>query len=135
MFEDFKAFIMRGNVIDLAVGIAIGASFTAVVSSLVGDILTPLTGIFGDIDFSAWTIMVGQSELKPGLFLNAVIAFVLLAAILFFLVVRPLARMQRSEEEEEASDDTPSEVELLTEIRDELRRRSTSTTGEPASDS
>lgn len=130
MFEDFKAFIMRGSVVDLAVGIVIGASFTAVVSSLVADILTPLVGVFGEVDFSTWTIQIGQATLSPGLFLNAVISFLILAALMFFFVVRPIARLHKAEDEEETKDPTPSEVELLIEIRDELRRASVSASSE-----
>ena len=130
MFEDFKAFIMRGSVVDLAVGIVIGASFTAVVSSLVADILTPLVGVFGEVDFSTWTIQIGQATLSPGLFLNAVISFLILAALMFFFVVRPIARLHKAEDEEETKDPTPSEVEQLIEIRDELRRASVSASSE-----
>ena len=125
MLNDFKAFIMRGNVVDLAVGVVIGAAFTSIVNSLVGDIITPLVGIFGTPDFSAWELEIGQATLRPGVFLNAVIGFLLIAAVVFFLIVRPLARLHQ-QREDEAKAAGPTEAELLTEIRDELRRGSTS---------
>jgi large conductance mechanosensitive channel len=128
MFQDFKAFIMRGSVVDLAVGIVIGASFTAIVTSLVDDLISPMANVFGSLDFSSWEIQIGQATLMPGNFLNALIAFLVIAAVVFFLIVRPLARMhrQREDEAEAAAAASPTEVELLIEIRDELRKRSTS---------
>jgi large conductance mechanosensitive channel len=126
MFQDFKAFIMRGSVVDLAVGIVIGASFTAIVTSLVDDLISPMANVFGSLDFSSWEIQIGQATLMPGNFLNALIAFLVIAAVVFFLIVRPLARMHRQREDETEAAAGPTEVELLIEIRDELRKRSTS---------
>jgi large conductance mechanosensitive channel len=127
MLEDFKAFILRGNVVDLAVGIVIGAAFTAIVTSMVNDLITPLANIFGTIDFSAWEIEIGQATLMLGNFLNAVISFLIIAAVVFFLIVRPLARLherraaEAAEAEAKADEHVATELELLTEIRDELR--------------
>ncbi len=120
MIKDFRDFLFRGNVVDLAVAVVIGAAFGAIITSLVDDILTPMLGIFGIPDFSTWAIQVGEAEMRIGLFLNAVIAFALIAAAIFFVVVKPMQRIEaaRASKEEEG----PSEVDLLTEIRDELRK-------------
>jgi large conductance mechanosensitive channel len=90
----FKKFILRGNVVDLAVGIVIGAAFSAVVQALVRDIITPLIGAFGgNTDFSAWVITVGGARLLVGDFLNALIAFLLLALVVYFFVVLPVNKL------------------------------------------
>ncbi len=90
MLKDFKTFILRGNVVDLAVGVVIGTAFAAVVGSLVRDILTPIVAIPGSVDFSELDVEVSGSNIRYGAFLNAVLAFLLVAAALFFLVVRPI---------------------------------------------
>jgi large conductance mechanosensitive channel len=120
MFRGFRDFILRGNVLDLAVGVIIGAAFGAVVTSLVENIITPLIGaIFGQPDFSA--IVLGP--LKIGLFLNALISFLLVAVALYFFIIVPansmMARLKKPEE-------TPApvqtdETKLLIEIRDVLK--------------
>ena len=90
----FRKFILRGNVVDLAVGIVIGAAFTAVVQALVRDIITPLLGaVGGNPDFSSWVITVGGARLLVGDFLNALIAFLLLALVVYFLVVLPVNKL------------------------------------------
>lgn len=87
----FKKFILRGNVVDLAVGIVIGAAFTTVVQSLVKSLITPLIGVFGGIpDFSAWFVTVNGSRFLIGDFINAVFSFVILAAVVYFFVVMPV---------------------------------------------
>lgn len=125
MISEFRAFLLRGNVIDLAVAVVIGAAFGVIVNSLVEDILTPLLGLVGVPDFSTWVIEVGDAEMRIGQFLNALISFVLIAAAIFFLVVKPMQALDAAraggEAEEEAG---PTEVELLTQIRDELRKTS-----------
>src|SRR5215203_2582579 len=84
----FKKFLLRGNVVDLAVGIVIGASFGAVVQALVKDIITPLIGTFGgQPDFSSWVVNVGTSRLLVGDFLNALLSFLLLALVVYCFVV------------------------------------------------
>ncbi|HEY7780067.1 MAG TPA: large conductance mechanosensitive channel protein MscL [Ktedonobacterales bacterium] len=88
--NDFKAFILRGSVVDLAVGIVIGAAFTAVVTGFVSDLLMPLIGIPGKFDLSSWTWTVNGSVFHPGLFVNVLIAFLIVAAVIFFLVVQPV---------------------------------------------
>ena len=90
MLKDFRSFVLRGNVVDLAVGIVIGAAFTAVVQSFVRDMLTPLLSIFGDVNFSEYKWQVGGARFAYGNFLNAVIAFLIAAAVIFFLVIKPL---------------------------------------------
>jgi large conductance mechanosensitive channel len=119
MLKEFKEFISRGSLVELAVAVVLGLAFGAVVNSLVADVFTPLiAAIFGQPDFSAITIGVGESEILIGNFLNALISFLIVAFVLF-LVVKTYVRAFPKEEEPAG----PSEVELLTEIRDELRRR------------
>jgi large conductance mechanosensitive channel len=88
--KDFREFILRGNVVDLAVGIVIGVAFGAVVTALVKDLITPLIGIFGHFDFSSWYFTINGSKFLLGDFLNALVAFIIIAAVVFFLIVRPM---------------------------------------------
>ena len=89
--NDFKAFILRGNVVDLAVAVVIGAAFGTVVTALVNDLITPLiAAIGGQPDFSAIAFTIHHSTFKIGEFINAIVAFVILAAVVFFFVVRPV---------------------------------------------
>lgn len=123
MLNDFKAFLLRGNVVDLAVAVVVGAAFTAVVNSIVKDIITPLiAAIGGQPDFSALAITINGSNIMIGSFLNAVISFVIIGAVIFFFVVKPLnlfmSRMQSGKEEEPTPKDP--ELVLLEEIRDAL---------------
>jgi large conductance mechanosensitive channel len=123
MIKEFREFMFRGNVVDLAVAVVIGAAFGAIITSLVEDILTPLLGLVGVPDFSTWVIEVGDAEMRIGLFLNALISFALIAAAIFFVVVKPMQAIQAARaDEEEAEDEGPSEIDLLTDIRDELRK-------------
>ncbi len=123
MIKEFREFLFRGNIVDLAVAVVIGAAFGAMVTSLVDDILTPLLGIFGIPDFSTWVIQIGDAEMKLGLFLNTLISFVIIAAAIFFVVVKPMQRIDAALAKEEAEEEAgPTEIELLTEIRDELRK-------------
>jgi large conductance mechanosensitive channel len=123
MLKDFKAFILRGNVVDLAVGIVIGAAFTAVVMAFVNNLLTPLVSIPGKTNFSDLTFTIGGGTFAYGSFLNAIIAFVLIAAAVFFVVVRPLnalvARRRAGEETEPGTRDCP---QCLSEIPAAARR-------------
>jgi large conductance mechanosensitive channel len=89
--NDFKAFILRGNVVDLAVGVVIGVAFAAVVTSLVNDVIMPLLGAFGGKPtFDQYYWVINNSHIKVGTFLTALVAFVLIAAVIFFFVVRPV---------------------------------------------
>jgi len=91
MLKEFRQFILRGNLVDLAVAVVIGAAFTAVVNALVKDLVTPLVAaIGGKHDFSALAFTINGSRFAYGDFINAVIAFVLVAAVLFFLIIRPV---------------------------------------------
>ena len=91
MFEGFKAFILRGNVLDLAVAVVIGAAFTQIVNALVDNIITPLIGaVVGTPDFSGLTFTLNNSVISYGSFINAVISFLLIALVLYFLIVRPM---------------------------------------------
>jgi large conductance mechanosensitive channel len=90
----FKKFLLRGNVVDLAVAVVIGTAFGAVVEALVKDLITPIFGAFGGLpDFSAWFFTINGSKFLIGEFLNALISFVILAAIVYFLVVMPIQRL------------------------------------------
>lgn len=123
--QEFKEFIMRGNVVDLAVAVVIGAAFGAVIASLVADLLTPLiAAIFGKQDFSELTFTINDSQFKYGSFLNALITFATITAAVFFFVVKPInyLREKRAKGEEEAPPPT-EEVKLLSEIRDALTGR------------
>jgi large conductance mechanosensitive channel len=104
VFKGFREFILRGNVVDLAVAVVIAGAFTAVIASFVADILTPLLGLLGVPDFSTASVTVGPAEIRYGLFLNALITFVLVAAAIYFFVVRPKAAFDaRMAKEEEAT--------------------------------
>jgi large conductance mechanosensitive channel len=94
IFKEFRDFLMRGNIVDLAVAVVIGAAFNAVVQSLVADILTPLiAAIFGKPDFSALSFTINNSQFMYGNFINALITFVTVAAAIFFFVVKPMNRL------------------------------------------
>ncbi|GAA2492624.1 large conductance mechanosensitive channel protein MscL [Winogradskya humida] len=126
MFKGFKDFIMRGNVVDLAVGIVIGAAFTAVVTAFTKAFLEPLIKLIsGGSGVSAGKPSIRGVEFDIPGFLNAVITFLLTAAVLYFLVVYPLNRLaERRKRGEEPPPEAPSEeVKLLTEIRDALVRQ------------
>ena len=91
MLKGFKEFVLRGNVLDLAIAVVIGAAFTNLINALVKDLITPLIGaVVGKPDFSAWVVTVNGSPFLVGDFLNAVIAFVLMAAAVYFFVVVPM---------------------------------------------
>ena len=133
--SEFKEFITRGNVMDMAVGIIIGGAFTAIVQSLVNDLLMPVIGaLFGGIDFSTLKYVVRAADeaagieeaaIKYGSFIQAIVNF-LLIAIVIFLLVKAINKMRRKKEEPApapAPDPEPSEeVKLLTEIRDALKK-------------
>ncbi len=121
IIAEFKEFISKGNVLDMAVGLIVGSAFTAIVNSLVNDIFTPLIGIvIGGIGFSEMTITVGSANLAIGLFLQAVINF-LLTAVCVFAVVKAINKFRRKKP---AAPAKPSkEEQLLTEIRDLLKEQ------------
>jgi large conductance mechanosensitive channel len=120
--EEFKAFAMRGNVVDLAVAVVIGAAFGKIVSSLVENIFMPIIGIIvGGVDFTGWALKVGEVNITYGAFIQSVFDFIIVAFVIF-MVVKAMAKMKKTEEAAPAKPAEPSaEVKLLTEIRDSLR--------------
>lgn len=123
MLKEFKSFAMRGNVVDLAVGIVIGAAFGKIISSLVADIIMPLVGlIVGGIDFSALAVNIGEASVQYGKFVQSSVDFVIIAAAIF-LVVKAINRMKREEPPAPAAPVAPPRQELLLEeIRDLLKK-------------
>jgi large conductance mechanosensitive channel len=120
MLKEFRDFINRGNVMDLAVAVILGAAFTSIVNSLVNDIIMPLIGvILGGLDFAALSVTVSNAVIAYGKFLQAIVNF-LVIAIVIFLLVRTINKMQRPAL---AAPPEPSdEVKLLTQIRDLLKK-------------
>ena len=133
--SEFKEFITRGNVMDMAVGIIIGGAFTAIVQSLVNDLLMPVIGaLFGGIDFSTLKYVIRAADeaagieeaaIKYGSFIQAIVNFLLIALVIFF-IVKAMNKFRRKQEEPAPApvpDPEPSEeVKLLTEIRDALKK-------------
>ena len=122
LFKEFKEFIARGNVMDLAVAMIIGAAFTAIVSSLVNDIVMPFLGyLIGGMDFTAYVLTLGEASINYGTFIQNIINFLCIALVVF-LMVKALNKFKKKKEEEPKPDPEPSdEVKLLTEIRDALK--------------
>jgi large conductance mechanosensitive channel len=130
MLREFREFIARGNVMDMAVGIIMGAAFTAIVASLVDDLVNPLIGLFtGGVDFSTHMVRVGEGETAAafmyGNFINAVIKFLIVAWVVFFLVkgVNRIKQATMPDKPEATAPGAPSQEALLTEIRDLLKSR------------
>jgi large conductance mechanosensitive channel len=129
MLKGFKDFIMRGNVVDLAVAVVIGAAFTAVVTALVADIITPLiAAIAGKPDFSNLTFTINNSKFSYGDFINAVVSFLLIAAAVYFIIVMPLNRLAARRARKVAAGEPdkepkPEDILLLEQIRDLLANR------------
>jgi large conductance mechanosensitive channel len=124
MIKEFREFLLRGNVVDLAVAVVIGAAFGAVVTSVVEDLFTPLiAAVVGEPDFSALTFTINGSVFRYGEFLNAVFAFVTIGAAIFFLVIKPINTLmaRRKAGLEPEPEAVPEDVVLLGEIRDLLR--------------
>ena len=123
VFKEFKEFISRGNVVDLAVAVVIGAAFTAIVTAVVEGLITPLIGMIGGKDFREMTFTINDSVFSYGIVINAIIYFVAVAAVVFFFVVKPLNMLQerRRRGEEPPAEELSDEAVLLTEIRDLLR--------------
>jgi large conductance mechanosensitive channel len=118
VIKDFKAFVLRGNVVDLAVGVVMGAAFGAVVTALVKDLVTPLiAAIFGKPDFSGLSLTVNSSKFLYGDFINAILAFLLIALAVFFFIVQPVnALIARTRHEPPAEPDTKKCAECLSVI-------------------
>jgi large conductance mechanosensitive channel len=121
---EFRDFINRGNVIDLAIGLTVGVAFTAVVNSLVGDIIMPIIGVVtGGIDFTSLSVQVGNAVVAYGKFIQALFNFLVIAIVIFW-VVKMVNQFRRKEEAKPAEPAAPTtEEKLLTEIRDLLQAR------------
>ena len=137
MFQEFKKFAMRGNVLDMAVGIIIGAAFTAIVSSLVADLIDPVIGLFlGGVDFSDLFVVLGAGEYPSiveaeeagaaifayGRFIMAVINFLIIAFVVFLLVKGVNSLKRKEEKKPDPAPAGPTELDLLKEIRDALKK-------------
>lgn len=126
VIQEFRDFIAKGSVMDLAVGIIIGAAFTAIVTSLVEDLINPLIGLVaGGLDFSGLSFGVGDAQFMYGKFITAVINFLIVAVVVFLLVKvvnRVKAAAERPDDVAPEVDTGPSELDVLLEIRDALKR-------------
>lgn len=131
MLKEFKEFISKGNVVDLAVGVIIGGAFGKIVTSLVNDIIMPLIGvIIGGINFTNLSIKIGESVIAYGSFIQNIIDFLIIAACIFVFVkfVNKLTNLNKVEEKEEPKKEEPKvaeDIKLLTEIRDLLKKQNT----------
>ena len=126
MVRESREFLLRGNVIDLAVAVVIGAAFGAVVTSFVEDLLTPLIAAAGgEPDFSGLAFTINESHFRYGEFINAMISFAIIGAAVFFFVVKPVNALmaRRKAGEEPEAEAVPEDVVLLGEIRDLLKAR------------
>ncbi len=132
--QDFKKFLLRGNVIDLAVAVVIGAAFGALVKAMVEDLITPLLGIIGKKDFSASVFTVSGSAFRYGDFVNAVMSFLIIAAVVYFLIVVPVnALIARTRSDPKPVDPTTRKCpECLSEIPLAARRCAHCTSPVPA---
>lgn len=133
MLNEFKNFISKGNVIDLAVGVIIGGAFGKIVSSLVNDILMPIIGvIIGGIDFSNLSITIGKAKITYGMFIQNVIDFLIIAFCIFIFIrainkltdmTHKLEKGKKKDKEEEKEEIQETELSILKEIRDELKTK------------
>ena len=123
LLNEFKEFISRGNVIDMAVGVVIGSAFSKIVTSLVNDIIMPLVGIvIGGLDFTALSIKIKDSEILYGSFIQNIVDFLIIAACIF-TVIKIMNKFKKQKKEEEPKPvETPEDIKLLTEIRDLLKK-------------
>ena len=130
LFDEFKAFVMRGNVVDMAVGVIIGGAFGKIVTSLVNDIFMPIIGmILGNVDFNSLEIKLGepvegaeQAAIRYGAFIQEIVNF-LIIALCIFMVIKVINKLQKKKEEAPAPAPEPTKEEvLLTEIRDALNK-------------
>jgi large conductance mechanosensitive channel len=128
MFKGFKEFALRGNVIDLAVAVVVGAAFAAVVGAFSDALIQPLVGIFLGGGVEVGTITIRDQVINFTVMINAIITFLITVAVIYFVFVMPMNRMRALNKttEEETAEDVAKEVELLTEIRDLLRAQQSS---------
>jgi large conductance mechanosensitive channel len=126
LFDEFKKFAFKGNVVDLAIGVIIGAAFGAIVKSMVDDIIMPLIGLVlpGDKGYEGWVWHVGDKVVPYGKFLGSLVNFVIVALVLYIFIVKFLGWILHSKKQEEAAPTPPTkDQELLMEIRDLLKQR------------
>lgn len=123
MLDEFKKFLLRGNVVDLAVGVAVGAAFTAVVNAMVKDLFTPLiAAVGGKPDFSRLSFTLHGSTFMYGDFINALISFMIMATVIFFFVVQPVNKLVKlTTRNQKKADAKDPQVVILEEIRDLLK--------------
>lgn len=120
--DEFKKFIMRGNVLDLAIGVIIGGAFGKIVTSLVNDILMPLIGmVLGGLNFTTLSIKIGDANILYGAFIQQIIDFVIIAFCIF-MIVKFVNRISVKPKKEEKPNVIPEDIKLLTEIRDLLKK-------------
>ena len=133
LFEEFKKFAFKGNVVDLAIGVIIGAAFGAIVKSLVDDILMPLIGLIlpGDKSYEGWVWHVGDKAIPYGRFLGAVVNFLLVAFVLYIFIVKFLGWIMKSQKEEAATPPPTKDQALLMELRDLLKQRAAAPVATP----
>ena len=123
MIQEFKEFAMKGSLVDMAVGIIIGAAVGQMVSTLVENILMPIIGVFmGGVNFQDLSITVGDAAIGYGAFIQAMIDFIIIAFVIF-MILKFINRMKASAEAEKQAEPTPADIALLTEIRDLLKNR------------
>ena len=124
MLKEFRDFLMKGNLMELAVAVVMGIAFGLVIKSLVDNLITPIIGMVGGVDFSSETFSINGSTFRWGQFVNDLITFALTAGAVFFFIVKPVnAIMNRTRKPEIEGVTAPTQEELLTEIRDLLARR------------
>lgn len=124
MFKEFKTFIMRGNVMDLAVGVIIGAAFGKIVTSLVNDILMPLIGILlGKVNFTDLSVKVGSSTIKYGMFIQNIVDFLIVAFCIFVMVKIINKIINKKEDKKEEKPVKTDELKVLEEIRDLVKKK------------
>lgn len=124
MLKDFKQFLLRGNVVDLAVGVVVGAAFGTIVSALVADLLTPLIAAIAKVpDFSGWYFTINESQFMYGHFINSLISFLLVAGAVFFFVVKPMNILIAKSKKEAPADPTTKKCpECISEIPIQAKR-------------
>lgn len=124
MFKEFKTFIMRGNVMDLAVGVIIGAAFGKIVTSLVNDILMPLIGVLlGKVNFTELSVKIGSSTIKYGMFIQNIVDFLIVAFCIFVMIKIINKVMNKKEDKKEEKPVKTDELKVLEEIRDLVKKK------------
>ena len=124
MFKEFKTFIMRGNVMDLAVGVIIGAAFGKIVTSLVNDILMPLIGVLlGKVNFTELSVKIGSSTIKYGMFIQNIVDFLIVAFCIFVMVKIINKIINKKEDKKEEKPVKTDELKVLEEIRDLVKKK------------